>query len=190
MAEPYCEGYFVFLWLFELGSSKQSVPCSGTEGWSIILNAWGQILQCNSIAQRVAKPRKLRCTAAQGRLTLIPNFSTGKNVENRAKCQCSDAQCFTRMHFQTPGSFSMGSAESSHLLSGSFWGAYPSPACWYLCKPWCVTKQCIYFSWNHLEDGVTTERNGLWTKSEVGSLIIMVARKQVAEICWDFLVND
>lgn len=92
MAEPYCEGRLVFLWLFELGSSKQSVPCSGTEGWSIILNARGQILQCNSTAQRVAKPWKLGYTAAQGQLTLIPNFSVGKNVENRAKCQCADGQ--------------------------------------------------------------------------------------------------
>lgn len=39
MTEPYCEGYFVFLWLFEHGTSKQSAPRSGTEGWSIILNA-------------------------------------------------------------------------------------------------------------------------------------------------------
>lgn len=78
---------------------------------------------CSTIPQRVAKPWELEGTAAYGQLTLIPNFSVGKNVEIKVKCQYADAQCFTRIHSWAPGCFSMGIAKSIQMLNAWVWGA-------------------------------------------------------------------
>lgn len=183
MAEPYCEGYLAFLWLFELCSSKLSVPCRGTEGCSVIWNAWGQILQCNSTAERAVKPWKLCGTGAARCCSPLGCGEECGEQREMSACWCTVLCQDTLLgvfpwavlevlKHETPAF--VGCSQALLMGSSVSLGVWPS------------SESISAGIFGRMETG----RHVVCTKREVRNWCIVVARRQVAAICCNSLVYN